>query len=87
MSLLSGRKRQLGVEVSVKSSAARHYWVIWNLLTIKEVMIYKESLQTNGLSKFDTLLVPRKLKNEVLKEVHDGRMGGHFGCRKTEIKG
>ena len=49
-------------------------------------MIYKESLQKNGLSKFYQLLVPRKLKNEVLKEVHDGRMGGHFGCRKTYEK-
>ena len=85
-SLLSGRKRPPGVEVAVKSSAARHYWVIWNSLTIKEGMIYKESLQKNGLSRFYQLLVPRKLKNEVLKEVHDGRMGGHFGCRKTYEK-
>ena len=66
-SLLSGRKRPPGVEVAVKSWAARHYWVIWNSLTIKEGMIYKESLQKNGLSKFYQLLVPRKLKNEVLK--------------------
>ena len=49
-------------------------------------LLYKESLQKNGESKYFQLLVPRSLKKEVLREVHNGVMGGHFGCRKTYEK-
>ena len=49
-------------------------------------LIFKECLQKNGQSKYYQLLVPRSLKKEMLNEVHSGRMGGHFGCRKTYEK-
>ena len=45
--------------------------------------LYKDSLQKNGESKYFQFLVPRSLKKEVLGEVHNVVMGGHFGCRKT----
>ena len=40
----------------------------------------------NGLIKYNQLLIPRSLRKEVLEEVHNARMGGHFGCRKTYEK-
>ena len=46
-------------------------------------LLYKESVQKNRESKYFQLLVPRSLKKDVLGEVHNGVMGGHFGCRKT----
>lgn len=84
--LLSGNKRPSNSEAVVKSSAARHYWVIWNSLCFTKGLVFKESFQKNGFCKYYQLLVPRTLKQEVLKEAHDARMGGHFGCRKTYEK-
>ena len=82
-SLLKGRKRPSSTDVVTKSPATRHYWVIWNSLSLDNGLIVKECVQKNGLSKYFQLLIPRNLRKEVLKEVHDARMGGHFGCRKT----
>ena len=82
-SLLKGRKRPSSSEVVTKRPAARHYWVIWNSLSLDNGLVVKECLQKNGLSKYFQLLIPRCLKKEVLKEVHNARMGGHFDCRKT----
>ena len=82
-SLLKGSKRPSSSEVVTKSPAARHYWIIWNSLSLDNGLVVKECLQKNGLSKYFQLLIPRCLKKEVLKEVHNAQMGGHFGCRKT----
>ena len=81
--LLKGRKRPSSSDAVTKRPAARHYWIIWNSLNIDNGLVVKECLQTNGLSKYKQLLIPRSLRKEVLEEVHDARMGGHFGCRKT----
>ena len=84
--LLAGRTRPSNSEATTKSAAARHYWVIWNSLCIKKGLVFKECFHKNGLCKYYQLLIPRSLKQEVLKEVHDAKMGGHFGCRKTYEK-
>ena len=59
-----------------KSAAARHYWVIWNSLCIKKGLVFKECFHKTGLCKYYQLLIPRSLKQEVLKEVHDARIVG-----------
>ena len=82
-SILKGCKRP---DTVTKSQAARHYWIIWDSLKMSNGLLYKESLQKNGESKYFQLLVPRSSKKEVLEEVHNGVMGGHFGCRKTYEK-
>ena len=84
--LLKGRKRPSSSDAVTKSPAARHYWIIWNSLNKDNGLVVKECLQKNGLSKNNQLLIPRSLRKEVLEEIHDARMGGHFGCRKTYEK-
>ena len=81
--LLKGCKRPSSTDVVTKSPATRHYWVIWNSLSLDNGLIVKECVQKNGHSKYFQLLIPRNLRKEVLNEVHDATMGGHFGCRKT----
>ena len=85
-SILKGCKRPDSSDTVTKSPAARNYWIIWDSLKMSNGLLYKESLQKNGESKYFQLLVPRSLKKEVLGEVHNGVMGGHFGCRKTYEK-
>ena len=84
--MLKGSKRPESSEAVTKSPAARHYWLIWDSLKMSNGVIYKECFSKKGDSKYFQLLVPRSLKKEVLQEVHDGVMGGHFGCRKTYEK-
>lgn len=84
--LLKGHKRPSNSEVVHKSPATRHYWVIWDSLRMQHGLLYKECLQKNGLGKYYQLLIPRSLKGEVFQEMHSGKMGGHFGCRKTYEK-
>ena len=69
--LLKGLERPSSTDVVTKSPATRHYWVIWNSLSLDNGLIVKECVQKNGLSKYFQLLIPRNLRKEVLKEVHD----------------
>ena len=85
-SMLKGCKRPDSSDTVTKSQAARHYWIIWDSLKMSNELLYKESLQKNGESKYFQLLVPRSLKKEVLEEVHNGVVCRHFGCRKTYEK-
>lgn len=80
--LMVGYKKPSSARAVTKSPAARHYWVIWNSLSMINGLVFKECLQKNGLSKYYQLLVPRTLKNTVLKEVHDAKMGGTLGVAK-----
>ena len=85
-SILKGGKRPDSSDMVTKRSAAEHYWIIRDSLKMSNGLLYKESLQENGESKYFQLLVPRSLKKEVLGKVHNGVMGGHFGCRKMYEK-
>lgn len=36
-----------------------------------------------GKTSKEKLVLPRKLRSAVLKQLHDGTSGGHFGVKKT----
>ena len=83
-SMLKGCKRPDSSDLVTKSPAARHYWIIWDSLKMSNGLLYKESLQKNGESKYFQLLVPRSLKKEVLGEVHNRVMGISDVGRRTK---
>ena len=57
---------------------------IWDQLTISNGVLYRLFLgtaQPSGICY--QLVVPRCMRDNVLKEVHEGAMGGHLGEEKT----
>lgn len=69
-----------------KSAEARHYWVIWDALTLINGVLYKYFQKHDSSDWYQQLIVPRSLRTEVLKLSHDGLMGGHLGTKKTKAK-
>ena len=69
-----------------KSPATRHYWIIWDLLFLKNGLLYKKFVKKDGSGEHQQLVVPKELKNEVLFQMHNSVVSGHLGCKKTKEK-
>ena len=46
-------------------------------------LLYRHFLDADSVSSHLQLIVPVALRTEVLKELHDGVVGGHLGQDKT----
>ena len=57
----------------------RIYWTMWKSLYLHQGTLYR----TNPNGGPDQLVVPVRLKHQILKQVHNHRLGGHFGVKKT----
>ena len=69
------------------SPALRKYWLNAESLIRKNGVIYRKvwfTIEKKGCSL--QLLVPKCLKNEVIRNHHDTLMAGHFGRNKTSLK-
>ena len=77
------RKNQKPNDLTLCSPATRHYFNLWNSLTLVNDVIYKKFYQSNGSVQHLQLLTPTCLKQEVLQLAHSSLLSGHFGCKKT----
>ena len=75
--------RPFGKEVCQSSPATRHYWNLWASLKIRDGMLFREFIRRDGTGKHLQLVLPTKLKGEVLSQIHDSKLGGHLGKKKT----
>ena len=62
---------------------AKSYWAQWNQLVIREGVLYRKWEETDGSRVRWQMVVPRKLKDEVLEQSHTAVTAGHFGVAKT----
>ena len=53
---------------------------IWDKLSLKDGQLYRQFLDPH---KHLQLVVPQCKQDEVLREMHEGSMGGHLGEEKT----
>ena len=72
-------ERPMGNVILTCSPATRHLWLSWDLLHIKDKVLYRRS-PTDGT---DCLVVPRKLQQEIMEISHGSLLGGHLGQKKT----
>lgn len=79
-------QRPLSRDVEQNSAATRHYWYIWDSLTIKEGLLYKKVPKSEYVDEKLQLIVPFKLKDEILKNFHCSLISGHLGRKKTKAK-
>ncbi len=71
-------------ELSLTSPATRHIWLCKSQLELKNgVLFYQWISETHQKLK---LVVPDSLQSEVLRLVHDSKVGGHFGEDKTFLR-
>ena len=72
-------ERPMGNVILTCSPATCHLWLSWDLLHIKDKVLYRRS-PTDGT---DCLVVPRKLQQEIMEISHGSLLGGHLGQKKT----
>lgn len=78
--------RPNSTEMEKYSAATRHYWMIWESLKIKNGLLYKQYCRRDGVDDYNQFMVPHKMKQEVLENMHNSLMSGHLGKNKTKGK-
>ena len=82
---LSGKK-PTSQEMATKSPTCRHYWIIWDSLEVRDGILYKMFLKRGGTGSHTQLVVPLRLRIQVLHQAHDSLLSGHLGCKKAKQK-
>ena len=78
--------RPLSGVVTGLSAAVRHYWCQWDNLDLREEVLYRQFRKKDGTGLHSQYVVPKSLRGEVLKQMHDGILSGHLGRKKTREK-
>lgn len=61
----------------------RRLFQMWDQLVMKDGVLYRQFVGLNGRPNHLQLVVPKSLRESVLKELHEGALGGHLGEEKT----
>ena len=75
-----------GTEICSNSPETRHYWNYWNSIEIHGDLLFKRNHSGDGGSGKLQFLVPQKMRNTILRQMHDSVIGAHLGRRKTTSK-
>lgn len=69
--------------IARKSSAVKTYWAQWNQIEIQEGVLYRRWESDDGMLVKRQVLLPEKLRKDIVAEIHGNPLGGHLGSRKT----
>ena len=86
MNWLETNSRPSSKEMEGKSPEARHYWLHWSLLALRDGVLYRKFHRKDNTGEHWQLIVPSVHKTQVLRQMHDGLLSGHLGRRKTREK-
>ena len=78
--------RPLWETVSGTSAAHKTLWSLWDQLQMRNGVLCRRWESDDEKSVTWRLVLPRKLQEEVLRELHGDRMSGHLGVTKTLAK-
>ena len=87
--ILSAKKegiRPQWQEMLNKSPATRHYWLIWDMLQLREGILFRLFTPQNSTEKLVQYVVPRSMRTSVLTQVHDSLLSAHLGVKRTKSK-
>ena len=79
-------KRPYGQDVSMSSPATRHYWMLWDTLSINEGVLCRKFHKKDATGQYVQLIVPKSIRDEVLYQMHTCILSGHLGRKKTQEK-
>ena len=83
---LTSNKKPCSSEMATESPAARHYWVLWDLLLLRDGLLCKKYIKKDGTGDHVQLVVPSVMKKGILFQMHNSLLSGHLGCKKTKEK-
>ena len=63
-------------DIITKSPACRHYWIIWDILVIKDGILLKIFFKKDGTGDYLQFLVPRAMKTNILFQMHNSLLPG-----------
>ena len=69
-----------------KPSIEKSYWRMWDQLAVKHEVLYRKWECDQGQEITWHVVLPTKLRSEVVKELHGGKSSGHLGMNKTIAK-
>ncbi|UYV69434.1 K02A2.6-like, partial [Cordylochernes scorpioides] len=78
-----GNERPSWEVISDKSPELKTLWPQWDSLSIDNGLLKRIWESADGRSKTMQLVVPKVQVPNVLREIHDGVSGAHFGINKT----
>lgn len=73
-------------EIARQGLEIKYYWHRWQLLCVKEGVMYRKWESDDGKETKFLLVVPKTLRRFVLSHVHDSTAGAHLGIGKTLFK-
>ena len=78
--------RPLWETVSDTSSVHKTLWFLWDQIEVQNSVLCRIWESDNGRSIRWRLILPERLREIVLQELHGGRASGHLGATKTLAK-
>ena len=65
------------------SMEQRRLFQLWDQLLVRDGILYRQFVGLSGAPNHLQLVLPKSLRETVLKELHEGAVGGHLGEEKT----
>ena len=62
------------------SPATRHYWILWDSLVVYDGILLKKFIKRDGSGEYLQFIVPLSMRKEVLFQMHNSLVSGHFVC-------
>lgn len=69
--------------VSPHSPASKTYWSQWKRLYIRDGILARRFYCLDDIHFYPQVVLPRALQPDVMRQLHEGPVGGHFGVERT----
>lgn len=69
--------------VSPCSPATKTYWSQWKRLYLRDGVLVRHFYCLDGTQFYPQIVLPRKMQPDVMRQMHEGPVGGHFGIERT----
>ena len=76
-------KRPESKDVCPLRPCVRHYWNYWHTLEYVDGLLFKRYHKQDDTGTFLQFVMPRALREHVLKSMHNSVLSGHLGRKKT----
>lgn len=63
--------------------ATKAYWSQWNRLYLKDGTLVRRFYLMEGPEFYPQVILPKVFRKDVMHQMHDGPVGGHFGVERT----
>ena len=74
-------------EVSPENQVIKNFWMQWDRLQVRDgVLLYRRWESEKGDQITWQMVIPKSLKEKVLRNLHATKTAGHLGVKKTEAR-